>query len=175
MNLSHLWITQLIRGILAIIFAVVLFAYPGLTLLILVSIFGVFFALSGIINMFMAYKAKQHRKDWGILFFEGFLSLCFGLAVWWWPGISSLLLVYLFAAWLIVSGAFQVANAISLAKFIKHTFWLGLIGLISILFGIYISIQPGQGAVAIIYIIGFYAVLYGVLALISALSLRKLK
>lgn len=173
MNLSNLWLTQLIRGILALIFAAVLFAYPGITLLLLISIFGVFFAITGIVNMILAYRAKAHRKDWGFLFFEGFISLLFGLALWWWPGISSLLLVYLFAAWLIVTGIFQLANSISLAKFIKHTFWLGLIGLISILFGIYIAVQPGQGALAIIYIIGIYAVLYGVLAVISGFTLRK--
>jgi len=174
-NLSDLWLTQLIRGILALIFAAVLFAYPGITLLLLISIFGIFFAISGIFNMVMAYKVKHHRKDWGFLFFEGFLSLCFGLAVWWWPGISSIVLVYVFAAWLIVTGVFQLANAIHLAKFIKHTFWLGLIGLISLLFGLYIAFQPGQGALAIIYVIGIYAVLYGVLAVISAFTLRKLK
>jgi len=174
MMVNNLWKWQLFRGIIALIFAFLLFVYPGLSLILLISIFGAFFAISGIINIIGAFKLKKENQAWKLLFFEGLISFIFGLAVWLWPGLSSILLVYLFAAWLLVTGILQLADAIRMSKFFKHTFWVGLLGIISIFFGFYIAIYPGQGALALVFIIAIYATLYGILAIASALALRNL-
>ncbi|MAZ40390.1 MAG: hypothetical protein CMF49_09765 [Legionellales bacterium] len=173
MNTFNLWKIQLIRGIFALILALTLFLYPGLTLLLLISIFGAFFAMIGLFHIFYAFKIKKQNQSWKLFLIEGLLSFVIGCFVWFWPGITGMILVYILAAWLFITGLLQLANSVKLAKQYKHTFWLGLIGLISLFFGVYIAMHPGQGAIAIITIIGIYILVYAVLALISAYALKK--
>ena len=91
------------------------------------------------------------------------------------PGLTAIGLLYLIAIWAIATGIFELAAAIRLRKEIEGEFWLGLAGLASIVFGLMLVVQPGVGALAVVWIIGSYAILFGVLLVALGLRLKGVK
>ncbi|MBB72537.1 MAG: hypothetical protein CMF50_09090 [Legionellales bacterium] len=170
---NHLWVGQLIRGLLAIIFGIALVAYPSLSLMIMIAIFGAFVFLNG---LFAGIYALWHRKSdpsWGSHLIEGVIGIIIGLLVWFWPGLTGLILLYIIAAWAIATGIMQLVSAISLRKIIRNAALLGVTGLLSLIFGVLVCVYPVTGAVTIAWIIGIYAIIIGLLLVMCALSTRK--
>jgi uncharacterized membrane protein HdeD (DUF308 family) len=169
----HWWVLAL-RGVLAILFAVIAFSRPGVTLMALVWVWGAYAFLDGIFALIAAVRAAEHHQRWAMLLLEGISGIAAGIIAFVWTGITALVLVYLIAAWAVVTGIFEIAAAVRLRQMIQGEWLLGLSGVLSILLGILFAAIPGAAAVAWVWVIGAYALLAGILLLALAFRLRAL-
>jgi uncharacterized membrane protein HdeD (DUF308 family) len=171
--LSENWWMVGLRGIAAIIFGILALALPGITLLALVLLFGAYAIVDGILNVISATRGHAGRGPWWLLLIEGLVSIAAGVAALVLPGLTALLLVYIIGAWAIVTGALEVSAAVRLRREIRNEWWLGLSGVLSIVFGALVMYAPGAGALALVLWIGAYAIVFGALLLGLAFRLRS--
>jgi uncharacterized membrane protein HdeD (DUF308 family) len=172
-SLSHNWWALAIRGVAAIIFGVLAFVWPGITLTALVLLFGAYAITDGIFAIIAAVNASGKARRWWLLLLEGILSIVAGVLTFILPGITALFLLYLIAFWAIVTGVFAIGTAIRLRKEITGEWLMALSGVASVLFGFLLLLFPGAGALALIWWIGAYAVVFGALLLGLAFRLRS--
>jgi uncharacterized membrane protein HdeD (DUF308 family) len=170
------WWTFVVRGVLAILFGVLTFLMPGITLLTLVILFGVYAIGEGIFNIAAALQRTPAQRTparpqprW-VLLLAGVVSILAGLAAVLMPGITALSLLYLIAAWSIVRGVVEIVAAISLRKEIEGEWLFVLSGVLSVAFGLLLFTFPGAGALAVVLWIGAFAIVFG--ALLVALGVR---
>src|SRR4029450_2184970 len=170
----HWWI-PVIRGICGIIFGVIAFAYPGLALATVVLLFGAWVRVDGIFRVIGAIGHRASDSDWGFNLIIGILGIVIGFLTFHAPGITALALVIYIAAWALMIGATEIAVAIKLRREIKGEWFLILMGLASIAFAILLLWHPVLGAATLIWIMAWYAVIFGVLAIVFGFRLRSLR
>ena len=171
--LSRNWWALALRGLAAIVFGVLAFAWPGLTLWALVLLFGAYMLVDGIFAIVGAVRAAGRETRWWLLLVEGVLGVLAGLVAFLWPGITALALLYLVAAWAIVTGILQIVGAIRLRREIEGEWALILGGVLSVIFGLVLAVLPGSGILALVWLIGAYAVVSGVLLIVLAFRVRN--
>jgi uncharacterized membrane protein HdeD (DUF308 family) len=167
------WWMLALRGVAALIFGILAFVWPGMTLLGLVFLFGAYALLNGILSLVAAFKAPEGMANKGSLIFLGLLSIVAGLLTFFIPGITALGLVLLIAAWALVNGVIEIVAAIKLRKVVRNEWLLILAGVLSVVFGILLLLQPGVGGLALIFWIGAWAIVMGILLLILAFKIRS--
>jgi len=167
----HWWVVAL-RGLAAIIFGVLAFAWPGITLAVLVLFFGAYAIVDGVLALYSAFRSRGEHV-WGPLL-EGIVGIGAGLVAFFWPGITALALVFVIASWAILTGVLEIYAAIRLRQVINNEWALVLSGALSVIFGILLVAQPGAGALALVWLIGLYAVIFGIGLLVFAWKLRAL-
>jgi uncharacterized membrane protein HdeD (DUF308 family) len=172
-TLGHNWWMLALRGLVAIIFGVLAFVLPGMTLLTLVFLFGAYAIVNGVLALVHAFSAPKGYPRFGALMVTGIISIAAGVLAFIWPGITALSLVLLIAAWAIVNGVFEIATAIRLRRVIAHEWLLALAGVLSVLLGIVMLLQPGVGALALVWWIGGFAIAFGVLLVALAFRVRR--
>lgn len=170
--LARNWWLILLRGILAVLFGLLTFAWPGLTLFTLVIFYGVFALIDGIFALIAAVTSGAPAPRWWLAL-VGLLGIGAGIATLMWPDVTGLVLLYLIAGWAIASGVFQIVGAIRLRKEIDGEWLLIASGVLSVIFGLLVLAFPGAGALGLAFGIGAFAVLYGVLLIAFALRLRQ--
>ncbi|WP_414542127.1 HdeD family acid-resistance protein [Nostoc sp. CCY0012] len=171
-RLAKNWWTVALRGIFAIIFGLIALFWPEITLTALVLVFGAFVLISGVLLAIAAFKdGLNHAHSW-LLLLEGAIGIAIGVLAFVWPGITALVLLYLIAAWAIVTGVLEIIAAIQIRKEIENEWLLAIAGIASVLFGVLLLIWPVAGALAILWIIAAYAIIFGILLLILAFRLR---
>jgi uncharacterized membrane protein HdeD (DUF308 family) len=168
------WWLIVVRGVCAMVFGLLAWLWPGVTLGALVLLWGAYAFLDGVLAFAAAFSGSS-GKPWWALVLEGVVSLGAAVATLVAPGITAVVLLYVIAAWAIVHGALEIAAAIQLRKEIQGEFWLGLTGLASIVFGILLIARPGVGAVAVVWLIGLYSVAFGVLLVALGFRVKALK
>jgi len=166
------WWAVLIRGIAAVIFGILALILPGLTLRVLVALFGAYALVDGVFSIVAAVRAIERRRSFGWLLFEGIVGIIAGLLTFFYPGLTALVLLYFIAAWAILTGISEIVEAIELRQRIHNEWLLVLGGVASIIFGILLFLFPGGGALTIIWLIGIYAIIFGVLLIGLSLRLR---
>jgi uncharacterized membrane protein HdeD (DUF308 family) len=167
--MSRNWGTLAIRGLLAIVFGIVAFMYPGPTVAALVILVAAFAIVEGVVNLIGGIRG---REGWAIA--EGVISVIAGVVFVIWPGLTALALLYLVAAWAIITGVLRIVAAIQLRRALRNEWLLVLSGIASLIFGVVAAIFPGAGIVAIIWFVAAWAIILGVLLVALALSLRSL-
>jgi uncharacterized membrane protein HdeD (DUF308 family) len=172
-SFSHRWWMLALRGLVAIIFGVLAFVLPGMTLLTLVFLFGAYAIVNGVLALVQAFSAPKGYPRFGALIFTGLISLAAGVLAFIWPGITALSLVLLIAAWAIVNGVFEIATAIRLRRVMRHEWLLALAGVLSVVLGVIMLLRPGVGALALVWWIGAFALTFGVLLVALAFRLRR--
>ena len=165
------WWLLLVRGIAAIVFGVLTFAWPEITLLTLVLFYGAFALCDGVLAIAAAVKGGAPAPLWWLAI-VGLLGIAVGILTFAWPGVSALVLLLFIAGWAIATGVLQIVGAISLRKEIDNEWLLIASGALSVLFGLILVAQPQAGALALLFVIGAYAVLFGILLVFFALRLR---
>jgi uncharacterized membrane protein HdeD (DUF308 family) len=165
------WWTLAVRGIAAILFGILTFISPGLSLFALVILFGAWALADGVFNLVMALRTRKGER-WGWLVLEGVTSILVGILTFFWPGITALSLLFLIGAWSVVTGIAEVVAAVRLRKVIQGEWLLGLSGVLSIVFGLLLFAFPGAGALAVIVWIGAYSIVFGALLVALAFRLR---
>lgn len=167
----HWWVFGL-RGIAAVLFGILAFAWPGVTLAVLVLLWGAYALVDGVLSLISAFRVENDHR-WGLLI-EGIVGIAAGLAAFVWPGLTALVLLYIIAAWAVITGVLELYAAVRLRKVIRNEWWLILSGIASLLFGIVLLAAPGAGALAVVWLIGFYAIVFGVLLIGLSVRLRSL-
>ena len=166
----HWWVIGL-RGLAAILFGVLAFVWPGMTLAVLVLLFGAYALVDGVLTLVAAFRGGvQHRI---VMLVEGVVSVLAGLAAFVWPGLTALVLLYIIAFWAIVTGVLEIVAAIRVRRAISNELGLVIGGILSVVFGVVLLIAPGAGALAVIFLIGAYAVVFGIALLGLAWRLRE--
>jgi uncharacterized membrane protein HdeD (DUF308 family) len=169
-GLSRNWWVVLLRGLVGILFGIITFFAPGITLAALVLVFGAYAFVDGVLTLMSAIRRRSTTDRWWILVLEGIAGILVGIATLFVPGITALVLLYLIAAWALVTGILELAAAIRLRKVITNEWLLALGGVVSIILGVLLITEPGPGALALVIWIGAYAFVFG--ALLVGLSLR---
>jgi len=172
--LARNWWAVALRGVIAIIFGLFAWIWPGATVLALVLIFGIYAIIDGVVAIGAAIRAPAGAVNRWALVFEGIVGIIAGIIAFVWPGISALALLYVIAAWAIITGIFEIIAAVQLRQRISNEWLLGLSGLASLIFGIIIAIFPASGILAVTWIIGIYAIIFGIFLLGLAWRLRSM-
>jgi uncharacterized membrane protein HdeD (DUF308 family) len=161
-----------IRGIVGLIFGIVAFAWPGVTIAALVVIFGAYAIVDGVTNLVLGLtKTPTHGRSPATAI-QGLIGIAAGVVTFLWPGITALALVFFIGAWAIVTGVLEIAAAIRLRKTIKGEWLLALSGVLSVVFGILVFAFPGAGAVGIAWVLGAYAAAAGMILIALGIRLR---
>ena len=175
-KLAENWWLLLLRGLAAIAFGVIAFFWPGITLLSLTYLWGAYALADGVFSLWAATAGPSgdaSSRWW--LALMGVVSILASAVAFFWPGVTALVLLMFIAAWAIVIGALLIYGAIELRKVIQNEWWLILSGVLSIAFGVLMVLRPGAGAVAVIWTIAWYAIVFGCLLIGLALRLKKYK
>jgi uncharacterized membrane protein HdeD (DUF308 family) len=171
--LARNWWLVALRGALFVLFGLMAFAWPGLSLVTLVLLYGVFAIADGVVALVAAIKGRGTGGATGWLIFVGIAGLIAGVITLLWPGLTALALLYLIAWWCIVKGLFEIVGAIRIRKEIDNEWWLVLGGALSVVFGAILIMRPGAGALALIWLIAVWAIVIGVTLLALAFRLRS--
>jgi uncharacterized membrane protein HdeD (DUF308 family) len=169
--LSRFWWATLIRGFGWILFGVALYARPGISLLALTFLFGFFAMVDGIANALSALAGQEHEHWWMVLL-SGVLGILVGLVTFFNPGATTLTLLLFIAIWAIVTGIVEIVQAVQLRREIEGEVWLGLAGLLSVAFGVFLLMRPAAGALAVLWLIASYAIVFGTILVILAFEAR---
>ena len=173
-TLTRNWWAVVLRGIVAIIFGILALIFPGHVLVALVLIFGIYAILDGIFNIVAAIRAAEHQARWFTLLIEGIVSILAGIIAFFFTGLAALALLYLIGAWAVVTGVVEIASAIRLRREITNEWLLILSGALSIIFGIVMFIFTGAAALALVWVIGVYAILFGAMLIGLGVRLRTM-
>jgi uncharacterized membrane protein HdeD (DUF308 family) len=172
--LARNWWALALRGLVALFFGIAAFVWPGITLRVLVLLFGAYALVDGIFAVAAAVTATPKGIPWWALLIEGLAGIAVGVLTFAWPGITALVLLYLIAAWAVVTGVFEIVAAVRLRKEIRGEWTLALAGVLSIILGVLLAARPSAGLVALAWTIGAYAIATGVILLMLSFRLRKL-
>jgi uncharacterized membrane protein HdeD (DUF308 family) len=168
----HWWMLAL-RGVFAIIFGFLAWIWPGITLLVLVILFGAYAFVDGVFALGAAVRGSGGQsRIW--LAVVGFAGVVLGLITLFWPGITGLILLLLIAWWAIVTGVFEVVSAIRLRKELRGEWLYVASGAVSVLFGVVILAWPASGALAIVWLIGLFSLIFGTMMTAASIRLRRL-
>jgi uncharacterized membrane protein HdeD (DUF308 family) len=187
---NQLWWSLLIRGIVAVLFGLAALLWPGLTVLLLVSLFGAYALIDGVISVGTAFRERKVVSQWWLLLIEGLVGIAIGVITFVWPAITALILLYLIAIWAIVTGLFEIGAAFSGQE--RSTGFLGqgrsmgfsgqgrmgrewtlaVAGIISVILGILLIAQPGAGLLTVVLFVAIYAIVFGILLIIRAFQFR---
>jgi len=168
--LGDFWWAFVLRGILAVLFGIAAIIWPGKTLELLIFIIGIYFFADGIVIIFTAFGNKE---EWWMLLIEGIISMLFGIVIFFLPGITALILLYLIAMWALFTGIFELITIFRLPKGHSGFYSLVIMGVLSIILAILLIAFPGEGALAAIWLIGIYAILFGISTVIFGFKLRS--
>jgi len=172
-TMGRLWWLVLLRGIAAILFGVLAIAWPGVTLITLALFWGAYALIDGVAALWQGWQAKDSGKPMWQNILIGLLGVAAGLFTFMSPGITAIALLTLIAVWAIISGVLQIAAAIRLRKEIANEWLLILSGGLAVVFGALMIASPGAGALAVLWVIGAFAIAYGVLLVGLAFRLKK--
>jgi len=170
--LAKNWWMLLLRGIAAIIFGALALAWPGMTLVTLILFYGAYVMVDGVLAIGAAITGGTLMPRWWLAV-VGLLGIAAGLLTFLMPGVTALVLLFFIAGWAIATGVFQIVGAIKLRKEIDNEWLLILGGVVSVLFGGALFAAPGAGALALITVIGIYAIFAGVLLVALSFRLKK--
>lgn len=174
-SLAQNWWLIVLRGVLAILFGLAAFVWPGITLLTLIVMFGVYAIVDGAMAIGAGLSRAKDSQRWWTFLVEGLLGIAAGVVALIWPGLATLVLLYMIASWAIITGVLEIAAAIRLRNEITNEWMLALGGLISVALGLLLFFQPAAGSLAIIWTIAAYALIFGVLLVILGFRLRNWK
>ena len=168
--LTQKWWTVALRGILAIGFGIVALVSPGITLVSLALVFGAYAVIDGVFAIVGAFGHRGREAVWYVL--EGILGIAVGIATFFFPSITAQAFVFLVGLWAILTGIFEVIAGFELP--ISRDWLLVLAGATSIIFGVLVFANPVGGALAVVWLIGIYALVFGVALLVFSIRLRGL-
>ena len=141
--LARNWWALALRGVAAILFGLLTFLVPGLTLLWLVLLFGAYALIDGLLNVIASFRGAAHH--WALLI-EGIIGILAGIVTFLWPGITAIALLYLIAFWAIFTGVLEIVAGIRLRRLITNEWVYILMGIASVIFGFLIMLAPVAGA-----------------------------
>jgi uncharacterized membrane protein HdeD (DUF308 family) len=174
-TLARYWWVVAIRGVAAVLFGLLAIIWPEITVTVLVLLFGAYALVDGVLALGSAIfggRSAEGRRPW--LALEGVAGVLTGVITFLWPGITTLVLLWLIAAWVLVTGVIEIVAAVRLRREMQGEWLLALSGVLSVVFGILLIIWPTAGAVTVVWLIGIYAMVFGIALIALSLRLRKI-
>jgi uncharacterized membrane protein HdeD (DUF308 family) len=171
--LARNWWLLALRGLAGVLFGILAFIWPGITLVALVFLFGAFALVNGVLSLILARNAPKGFPRFGSLILGGILGIAAGIITFFLPGITALGLLIMIAAWAIATGILEIVAAIKLRKVITNEWLWVLAGILSVIFGVLLLLQPAAGALVLVWWIGAYALVFGIVLMILAFRLRR--
>jgi uncharacterized membrane protein HdeD (DUF308 family) len=169
-TLATNWWALLLRGIAAVLFGLAALFWPGLTLFVLIVFFGAYVLVDGVLAIVAGIWGSEGRR-W-LLLAEGVLGVLAGLIAFFWPGMTALLLLFVISAWAIFTGLLKVVMAIFFRREVENAWLMGLSGVLSVLFGVILAVLPGAGLLSLVWLIGIYALIVGVVLIVLGFRMR---
>ncbi len=171
--LRRTWWLLLLRGLMAIAFGVLSWVQPGISLAALVMLFGIYALIDGVAGVWSSLAGHKDDGHWWVLLLWGVVGVGVGTLTLSAPGITALALLFYIALWAVATGVLQIVAAVRLRNEIKGEWLLALSGLASVAFGVVLMARPMAGAVALLWIIATYAILFGILMVVLAFKARR--
>ena len=172
-ELASNWWALALRGAVSILLGLVAFTMPGLTIVALVTIFGVYAFVEGVLAIMAAMRGIREHDRWGWMLVEGIVCIVAGLVAFFMPGVGALAIVWLVAAWALMTGVLEIGAGIRLRKVIEGEWMLILAGVLAIMLAFFIISRPGLGAVLLATWLGVYAIFSGIVTLLLAFRIRN--
>jgi uncharacterized membrane protein HdeD (DUF308 family) len=174
-TLAQNWWAIVLRGLCAVLFGVGAFAWPGITLAVLVLLYGAYALVEGVLAVAWALVGRHAGAfPWGVLL-AGLAGMAIGVVTFMSPGLTALALLYLIATWAIIRGVFEIIAAFHLRKELENEWLLALSGLLSVVLGVILIVVPGAGVLAVLWWIGAFAIVFGVLTIILGFRLKGVR
>ena len=173
--LTKNWWVFVVRGLIAILFGILALIWPELTLIVLVWSFGAFVFVDGLFSVYSGLSRHKEYDRWWVILIEGIFGIAFGVLAFIWPSITGLVLLAIIVAWALVTGLFEIIAAVQLRRAIENEWLLAFSGVLSILLGIAMLVWPGASAVALAWLIGVYAIVFGITLIALGFRLRKFR
>lgn len=167
------WDWLALRGVVALIFGILTFALPGVTLALLIIVWGAYAFVDGVLALVAGFRIRDDGKPLWALIVIGLLGIGAGVITFLWPDLTALTLIFIIGGWAIAVGVFQIFAAVRFRKYIRGEWLHALSGILAVVFGIAVVLQPGAGAIALAWIIGSFAILFGVMLIGVAFGLRS--
>ena len=171
-GLARWWWTFILRGVLAILFGVVAFFAPAYGIAILVGLFAAWAIIDGVGNLIAGIRTRGQDRSWWLEVLEGLVSVAAGVIAILLPADAAQVLVLIIAAWAILTGVLEIVMAVRLRRVIDNEVWMALAGVASVLFGIILLLFPSVGALSLVWLIGSFAIAFGVFLIILGWRLR---
>ncbi len=168
--LVNKWWVFAVRGILGILFGLVALLYPGITLAVLVLFLGAYAGVDGILALIAAVGGDGKDRLWYVL--EGIIGIGLAILILSYPVVSERALIYVIGAWAILTGILEIMPGFELP--ISRDWLLALAGVASVVFGVLVFANPAAGALAIVWLIGIYALVFGIVLLVFGFRLRAM-
>jgi uncharacterized membrane protein HdeD (DUF308 family) len=172
-TLARNWWVVALRGVVALLFGLLALIWPSITLLVLVTLFGAYALVDGVFALGTAIFGRGAIGSRGWLIVGGIAGIAIGILTFVWPGSTALVLLWLIAAWAVITGVLEIVAAVQLRREIRGEWMFILSGALSVLFGILLMVWPATGALAVIVLIGLYAIVFGVVLIGLGLRLRR--
>lgn len=166
------WWVLVLRGLFAIMFGLIAIIWPDITVFVIVTIFGAFLMLDGLIEIWVGFLGRGQDDDWWTDALLGVLAVLAGIAVIAWPDITAVGLMIFIGAMMVVYGAMMIYQAIKLRADITNEWLLVANGALSLVLGLVFIIFPGAGAVSLIWLVALYIILFGVLLIMMGWKMR---
>lgn len=167
------WPILALRGILAVVFGVLAFVWPELSLRLLVYLFGVYALVDGLVSVVHVLTGQLQRRDWWLPLLRGLANVAVGVAVFVWPQLTAVLLLVFIAIRAVILGALDIVSAIRWREEAVGLGWLVLGGVVSMAFGLFVLLRPGAGALALLWLVALYAVVVGMVQIVLAFVVRR--
>lgn len=166
------WWLLLLRGIAAIAFGVLTWLMPAISLTVLVLLFGAYAMADGVLAVWMSIAGRGEHEHWWVVLLWGLVGIGVGILTFLAPGVTALALLFYIAVWAIATGVLEIAAAVRLRREIEGEWVLVLAGIVSVAFGVLLAANPGAGALAVLWLIGSYAVVFGALLVVLSFKAR---
>ncbi|MGE5246063.1 MAG: HdeD family acid-resistance protein [Betaproteobacteria bacterium] len=173
MFFSRYWWVFVVRGVIAVLFGVLAFTMPAATVAGLILVFGAYAFVDGVFALATAIAGRTITPDWWIVLLHGLVGIGIGMLTLLNPVITAVALLLYIAAWAIIVGLLQVYAAIRLRHELTNEFWLAVGGILGVAFGILMLWRPGAGALALLWVIASYAIVWGIMLIIGGFEVRR--
>jgi uncharacterized membrane protein HdeD (DUF308 family) len=172
-QLARSWWSLAIRGLVAILLGISTFLWPSITVVTFVLLFGAYALIDGVVNLIGAWRAAEAHERWAPFLIEGIVGIIAAVVTILYPAVTALVLVYIVAAWALVTGVFEIIAAIRLRKYITGEWLLALTGVASIIFGVMLVAFPVAATLVFALWFGIYCLIFGALMIGLAFRLRS--
>jgi uncharacterized membrane protein HdeD (DUF308 family) len=165
------WWAYAVQGLAALIFGILTLVWPGMSLRVMIALFGAFAVVTGVMLIVASFDAAKQQMHWGSLLAVGVLDVVAGVVTWFWPGLTALALLYLVVAWALVTGVVYIVASVEFSDAIPHAWLMTLTGVLSIV----LAADPRDGILSLTLVVGIYAILGGISEMVFAFRLHGLQ
>ncbi|HVP20892.1 MAG TPA: HdeD family acid-resistance protein [Anaerolineaceae bacterium] len=173
-SIARNWWLIALRGVAAIILGVLCFVYPADTIYALVIVFGIYALVDGVLAVIDSFQIREAFDQWWVVLLEGLAGILVGILAFTKTVVTAEALLFVIAFWAIFTGIMEIIAAIYFRREIDNEWLLILSGILSVILGVLLVVYPMAGSLAVIWVVGFYAIFFGVLMLFLAFEVRSL-